>query len=142
MSDIEDFIEELDFLDAVLAETEDDWIWRAAEKRYKNNWSIIRGRDPRHPLVIGGEPWLQPGWGPPSKTKPIALPGSGKVGAPLSLDDDDDKTDPGQLQSAVDAWNVDWFGTKSNEESKPAKLDDDPPKDKTEGDKLMDFFFK
>lgn len=140
---IDPYVEELDFLDAVLAETEDDVIWKKAERRYKDHWCIIRSKDPKHPLVVNGEPWLQPGWGPPSKAKAIPLPGSWKTGVSLSVDDDDEKTDPGHMNRTDEIWGIDWFGNKSKEPSKPADLSDsEAPKEKTEGDKLMDFFFK
>ena len=159
-TDLDVFIEEYDFLDAVMSETEDDWIWHAAEKKFRDVWCIIRAKDPHHPVVIKGEPWIRPGWGPPSSKNAIPLPGStkasnsairgshgGNSGASLS-DDDDAATNPGGLNpSSIDLWGNSggWF-KKPTDSIDPFDFNLDKekkePKPKSEGEKLMDFFFK
>ena len=136
-NDLDWWLEEFDFLEAVLSETEEDWIWEQAEKRFKDVWSVIHSRDPKHPTVIKGPPWLDPSWGPPAKTRkaPVPLPGSPRSGAQL--------TQPKTSPHNIDLWSGPWFNQKSDDDSDDLKLElDDEPKEKTEGDKLMDFFFK
>ena len=143
--DLDWFLEEYDFLQAILDETEDDWIWEKAEKKFKDVWSIIHSGDPMHPTVARGAPWHDPSWLAPSKrpkkSKAVPLPGSVHIGmgAPLTGDDDDEKTDPG-------GWPIDPWFNRSKDKASPADLDLDlsldDEKPKSEGDKMMDFFFK